>query len=206
MAPFHGQPPKQSKPQRIRRRGFPWGMMIVPMFLWLGYREVKGHLQQPEAILMLGGSSSALEREQFTAEFARDYPDLPIWISSGDPNEAYVESVFADAGVDLNRLYLDYQAADTVTNFTTMVNELKARNIRSVYLITSDYHMRRARVIGEIVLGSQGISFKPVAVPTGQAPEPLDKAVRDGARALLWVVTGRTGSSLGHIFHASDAQ
>lgn len=75
-----------------------------------------------------------------------------------------------------------------------MVDDLESRGIKSVYLITSDFHMRRARVIGDIVLGSRGIYFQPVSVPSGKSPEPIQKMVRDGARALVWVATGFTGS------------
>ena len=160
--------------------------------LWLGYKQIKSQFEQPQAIVVLGGSE---ERERFTAQFARQHPDIPIWVSSGTP-KAYARQVFAKAGIDRSRLHLDYRAVDTVTNFTTLVDELQARGIKSIYLITSDYHMRRARVIGEIVLGSRGIDFKPVSVPSGQSPETIEKAIRDGARALLWVTTGHTGASL----------
>ena len=100
---------------------------------------------------------------------------LPIWISGGTPR-SYAERVFARAGIDRSRLHLDYQAVDTVTNFTTLVDEFQARGINSVLLITSDYHMRRASIIGEIVLGSRGIEFKPVSVPSKRSPEPIEKA------------------------------
>ena len=167
-------------------------MLVLPILLLLGYKEIKSQLQQPQAILVLGGSS---KREKFAAEFARQYPGVPIWVSGGSP-KGYAERLFAKAGIDGNRLHLDYRAVDTVTNFTTLVDELEARRIKSVYLITSDYHMRRARIIGEIVLGSRGIEFKPVEVPSERSPEPIEKVVRDGARAVLWVATGRTGSTL----------
>ena len=160
--------------------------------LWLGYKQIKSQFEQPQAIVVLGGSE---ERERFTAQFARQHPDIPIWVSSGTP-KGYARQVFAKAGIDRSRLHLDYRAVDTVTNFTTLVDELQARGIKSIYLITSDYHMRRARVIGEIVLGSRGIDLKPVSVPSGQSPETIEKAIRDGARALLWVTTGHTGASL----------
>jgi len=64
-------------------------------------------------------------------------------------------------------------------------------------LITADDHMLRARVIGEIVFGSRGITLKPVPVSLGRDPEPIEKSLRDGARALLWVTTGHTGATLG---------
>ncbi len=164
--------------------------------LWWGYKEIKSYFEQPQAVLVLGGSTSALERERFAAQFALQYPDLPIWVSGGSPNQKYTERVFAKAGIDRSRLHLDYQAVDTVTNFTTLVDELQDRGIKSVYLITSDYHMRRAQIIGEIVLGSRGIDFQPVSVPSERSPEPIEKAIRDGARAVLWVATGHTGSTL----------
>ncbi len=149
------------------------------------------HFEQPDAILVLGGSE---DREIFSAKFAKKHPNLPVWISSGAPRE-YAERVFEKTGVNLQRLHLDYQAVDTVTNFTSIVDRLHQQNIRSVYLITSDYHMRRAQVIGEIVLGSRGINLQPVTIPSNQIEEPLSKTVRDGGRAVLWVATGRTGAS-----------
>lgn len=195
------QAAKRSKKSQSRRKSFPWWMLLLPVALWFGYREIKGYFEQPDAVLVLGG---AVEREVFAAEFARQHPQLPIWISSGS-NPEYTEWVFAEAGVDLNRVTMDREAVDTVTNFTTLVDKFKAQGIHSIYLITSDYHMRRAKVIGEIVLGSRGIDFKPIVVPSEQSPEPLDKAVRDGARAVLWLATGRTGSRLPYLLNTSHA-
>jgi uncharacterized SAM-binding protein YcdF (DUF218 family) len=165
--------------------------VIVFAVFWLGYLQLKIAFQKPEALLVLGG---AIEREVFAAKFAREHPNLPIWVSSGT-NPEFAEWVFEEAGIDRDRVHLDYRAVDTVTNFTTLVDELRDRGIDSVYLITSDDHMRRARIIGEIVLGSRGITFKPVAVPSGREPEPLQKAIRDGARSILWLTTGYTGAN-----------
>ncbi|WP_341531243.1 YdcF family protein [Nostoc sp. UHCC 0302] len=164
----------------------------LPLFMWLGYKEVQSQYTQPQAVLVLGGSTKRLEREKFTAEFARKYPNIPIWITGGSPPK-FTQRVFAKAGIDSKRLHLDYEAVDTVTNFTTLVDELQARGIKSVYLITSDFHMRRACVIGEIILGSRGIELKPVPVPSETSSEPITKSIRDGARAILWVTTGYTG-------------
>ncbi len=165
----------------------------LPLTGGLGYRTLRGYLAQPQAIVILGGSTSALEREKFAAAFAREHPSLPILISSGSPKEP-TEGVFAEAGVDLERLSLDYRAVDTVTNFTTIAADLQAQGIHKIYLITSDYHMRRARTIGEIVLGSRGIDLQPVSVPTDRPQESLAKTLRDGGRAVLWVTTGHTGA------------
>lgn len=176
-------------------------MLLLPAVLWLGYREIKSYFKQPEAVLVLGG---APEREVFAAQFAREHPQVSVWVSGGS-NPEYTEWAFEEAGIEPDRVIIDRDAVDTVSNFTTLVDRFKAEGIESVYLITSDYHMRRARVIGEIILGSRGIDFKPIAVPSERSPEPLEKAVRDGARAVLWVATGRTGSRLSHLLNTSHA-
>lgn len=147
---------------------------------------------QKEAIFVLGG---ATERERFAAKFAQQHPKLPIWVSSGSP-EAYARKVFMRAGIKKSRVHLDYQAVDTVTNFTSLADVFQSQGISRVYLITSSDHMRRARVIGEIVFGSRGIQLKPVSVSNKRTPEPPEKCLRDGIRAILWVNANNTNSNL----------
>jgi len=189
--------------KRRSRRGFLPGP--VEVFLWtaalavvaptsgIAYLRYQQRFLDPPVALVLGG---APEREQFAAQFAKAHPNVRIWVSSGS-NPEYARWVFDQANVPNEQWALDYQAVDTVTNFTTLVGKLKTRQIDQVYLITSDYHMRRASVVAQIVLGSRGINFKPVAIPTKdepERPETLARDVRDGMRSLFWVVTGKTGS------------
>jgi uncharacterized SAM-binding protein YcdF (DUF218 family) len=164
--------------------------LLIAGFAW-GYHELRQYWTQPEAIFVLGGHE---DRERFAAKLARKYPDLPIWVSSGSPRP-YVQKIFRKAGISLDRLHLDYQAKDTVTNFTTLADEFKSRGIDSVYLVTSDRHMGRARLVGEIIFGSRGIVIKPLPVSSHSPDEPIEKRLRDGARAILWVTTGSTGES-----------
>jgi uncharacterized SAM-binding protein YcdF (DUF218 family) len=170
--------------------------MIVAIALICSYRFIQFHVNPPQALLVLGGEP---QRERFAAAFAQQHPSLPIWVSSGS-NREYAEWVFAQAGIDLHRVHLDYRAVDTVTNFTTILRHLQRKRIRSVYLITSDDHMQRARTVGEIILGSRGIVIHPVAFRSGRLPEPVKKSIRDGVRAVLWILTGRTGSKFNHYF------
>lgn len=165
---------------------------ILGVSLWWGYRQVKSYLVQPEAVVVLGGHE---DRERFAAQLAAKHPNLQIWVSSGSP-QRYVEQIFTKAGIKRDRLHLNYHAIDTVSNFTTLVDELKARGIDSVYLITSDNHMGRALIIGEIVFGSRGIVIKPMSVPSDAPSEPMEKSLRDSARALFWLATGDTGKTL----------
>ncbi|MEM6452104.1 MAG: YdcF family protein [Cyanobacteria bacterium P01_D01_bin.105] len=192
-----------AKPKRRSRRKilpgptefFLWAiaLVIVAPIAGVAYLRYQGQFLEPPVALVLGG---APEREQFAAQFAKAHPSVRIWVSSGS-NPEYARWVFDQAQVPNEQWALDYQAVDTVTNFTTLVDKLEDRQIDQVYLITSDYHMRRASVIAQIVLGSRGINFKPVAIPTEhdpEQPETLTRDVRDGVRSLLWVMTGKTGS------------
>jgi len=178
-----------------RREALLWigALLVVPPLVGVTYLRYQQQFLDPPVALVLGG---APEREQFAAQFAKEHPNVRIWVSSGS-NPEYARWVFDQAEVPNEQWALDYQAVDTVTNFTTLVHKLEDRQIDQVYLITSDYHMRRASIVAQIVLGSRGISFKPIAIPADvdpENPETITREVRDGARSLLWVVTGRTGS------------
>ena len=196
MAHHRTIPRSHPAPVRKRRRyGWRWWKLLVtvsPLLVpigWLGYREIENTWVQPQAIFILGGEE---EREIFGAKVAHTYPRLPVWISSGAP-PTYAKKVFRKAGVSADNLHLDYQAIDTVTNFTTLVDQFKSKGITGVYLVTSDDHLPRARVIGEIVFGSQGIKVKPITFESGRDSEPIQKTVRDGFRSVLWLITGYAG-------------
>lgn len=164
-------------------------LLSIPVRLAIAYYQAP----HPQAILTLGGDSLGV-REQFTAEFAHWYPSLKIWVSSGMvPNQAW--KIFRDAGIPDNRVHLDYRATDTVTNFTTLVSDFKQDKIQHLYIITSDYHMPRAKAIATIVLGSQGIAFTPLSIQSNTPPESQFRIWRDCVRALLWIFTGYTASS-----------
>ena len=195
----HNRTLPRSRPASVikqrRRQGWRLWKLLLPIsplllpIAWIGYREVENTWIQPQAIFVLGGEE---EREIFAAKFAHTHPDLPVWISSGAP-PGYAHRVFKKAGVSSSKLHLDYQAIDTVTNFTTLVDRFESKGITSVYLVTSDDHIQRARTIGEIVFGSRGIKVKPVTFVSGRPAEPLRKTVRDGCRSLLWLTTGFAG-------------
>lgn len=172
---------------------------VVGSLIWLGSLPVKlaiaaHQAPQPEVVLVLGGGTG---REESAAQLAQYYPHLDIWVSSGDGTAQAVYATFQAVGVGAERVHPDYRATDTVTNFTTLVPEFKRRRIQHLFLVTSDFHMPRARAIATVVLGSQGIAFTPVAVPSNRLAETKLRIMRDVGRSLLWVLTGRTGASLG---------
>ncbi|MBD2609282.1 YdcF family protein [Scytonema hofmannii FACHB-248] len=148
----------------------------------------------PQAILVLG---SASERMEFAAQFWHTHSHLDIWVSDYAWNLDVNRRIFQSFGVPNQRLHLDGRATDTVTNFTTLVEDFVSQKLQHIYLITSDYHMNRARAIASIVFGSQGIVLTPVEVPSqGDESETLVRVLRDCGRSLLWIFTNRTGASL----------
>ena len=142
----------------------------------------------PQLILVLGGD---VARERRGAELAQTR-GLPVIVSGGS-NPEYAQWLFAQNGLATGRVQLDYRARDTLSNFTSVVADLRRARVRHLLLVTSSDHMPRALLVGRIVAGSRGIELTPVAVPCGQRclPESRRKVWGDGLRALLWVLTGR---------------
>ncbi|AMA09584.1 YdcF family protein [Picosynechococcus sp. PCC 73109] len=180
--------PRQQQTTFFRRRWFVLGLIGLTCGA-IAYQRIQGALRPAKAIFVLGGHE---ERERFAAQFAQEHPELKVWVSSGSPPE-YARQIFANYQIEGDRLQLDYQAEDTVTNFTSLVDEFKQENIDSVYLITSENHMNRAKLVASIVFGTRDIAIKPVPVPSDNPPETTMKCIRDGLRSILWVVTGETG-------------
>lgn len=163
-------------------------LSIIPLRLAITFYQAP----HPEAILTLGGG---IDREKFTAQFAQTHPSLEIWISTGsEPVKA--RTIFRNAGIPDTQVHLDRRAIDTVTNFTSLVADFKNQDIQHIYLITSDFHLPRAKAIATVVLGIWGIAFTPISIPSNYPPESWLRILRDTSRALFWVITGHTGASL----------
>jgi uncharacterized SAM-binding protein YcdF (DUF218 family) len=186
--PSHHRRSPRRKQRALRRR---W-LLCCASAIAIGsitYHKIHQAFLKPEAAFVLGGHE---EREKFAAQLAQNHPELEVWVSSGSPPD-YAKHIFEHYNVKGDRLHLDYTAQDTVTNFTSLVDQLKQQDIDSVYLITSENHMQRAQIVAQIIFGSQGIAIKPLPVPSHNPPEDKLKCLRDGLRAILWVFTGETG-------------
>jgi len=163
-------------------------LLFIPVRLAIAYYQAP----QPQAFFILGGDPA---REKFTAELVELYPSLEIWVSS-PPNPQKTLETFRAVNVPKTKLNIDMGAVDTVTNFTSLIANFKQRQLQHLFLVTSNYHMSRAKAIATIVLGSQGIAFTPLSVPSNQTQESLLHIIRDICRSLVWIVTGYTGASL----------
>jgi uncharacterized SAM-binding protein YcdF (DUF218 family) len=179
---------------KLKLAWFVFGIMlglvgIIPVKIAISLSQVP----VPQAILVLGGNGSRME---FAAQFWQSHRNLDIWVSDFESNLNYNRLIFEKFGVPNRQLRFDGRATDTVTNFTTLVNKFADSKLQHLYLITSDYHIRRSRAIATIVLGSQGIVVTPIAVPSSvYKSESLLRVMRDCGRSVLWIVTNRTGAS-----------
>jgi len=143
----------------------------------------------PQMILVLGGDA---DREAAAARLARS-DGLPVVVTGGT-NPEYAQWLFQQKeGLPSRQVHLDYRARDTVSNFTSLVDDLRQARIRHALLVTSTDHMQRALLVGRIVAGSRGIHLTPVPVPCGDlcVVEGRRRLWGDGARAALWVISGQ---------------
>ncbi|GAP97586.1 YdcF family protein [Leptolyngbya sp. NIES-2104] len=178
----------------MKRSGIRWACLSLLCAIGLIYgtgwtSSARQEASPSEIILVLGGG---VEREQFAAQFAQQYPNLKIWVSTGTNQAA---DIFRSAGIDSSRVYLDCRATDTVTNFTTVATDFKHKGIEHVYVLTSAGHMTRATAIANVVFGSQNIAYTPVNVPSTYPEESPLRIARDVGRSVVWTLTGRTGAS-----------
>ncbi|NEO84817.1 MAG: YdcF family protein [Spirulina sp. SIO3F2] len=178
---------------RRTRRWLGWISLALLALVMSIVGTIGGHLMwvqnqapNPMAIVVLGGD---FEREYFAADFAQNYPQLPVVISSGMP-EPKSRQFFAQVGVGGDRLVYDHQAVDTLTNFTTLLPQLQATQIRHVYVITSDFHRARSRLIAYLIWGAHGIAYQFIAIPTQTPPEPGWLLLGDIIRTVVWWLTG----------------
>ncbi len=182
--------PRRRRPARRRRGWRGWlGLGLVVGLLWLSRGIWWSTLPPAQLILVLGGD---LAREQRAAALAaRD--GLPVLVSGGS-NPEYAHWLFEQRqGLPPSQVKLDYRASDTLSNFTSLVDDLSRAGIRHALLVTSSDHMERALLVGRIVAGSRGIQLTPVPVDCAEhcQPEGRRKIWGDGLRAALWVLSGR---------------
>lgn len=170
--------------------------LLIGLLLGISARIAIVHLTvpQPQAIFVLGGDFHRLKQ---AAELAKQNSQLEIWVSDFPRLYQFNFNTLQQLGVSSSRIHFDFCATDTVTNFTCTLPLLRKQSIFHVYLVTSDYHLPRAKTIAFFVFGSQGIVITPIPSDSqGAKPEPMVKIVRDSVRCLLWLLTGKTGACL----------
>jgi uncharacterized SAM-binding protein YcdF (DUF218 family) len=131
-------------------------------------------------ILHLGGNPL---RASKAAELALRYPDATVVISSegGDHGLSYYDA----AGIDRNRIVIDMQAWDTVTNFTHTYKLLKSLGCSRLFVVTDFFHCYRSSLIALACWGGR-VPF--YMVPYSDSVLESDEALgwADFARTLCW--------------------
>jgi hypothetical protein len=190
-------PPPRASSGRRRRRQRPrrhrgrWLLLVAlgSGLLWLSRGWWWPTPPPPQLILVLGGD---VARERHAAALAEQL-GLPVVVSGGS-NPEYAHWLFEQRqGLTPGQVQLDYRARDTLSNFTSLVDDLRRARIRHALLVTSSDHMERALLVGRIVAGSRGIHLTPEPVDCADqcVPERRRKVWGDGLRGALWVLTGR---------------
>ena len=136
-----------------------------------------------KAILELGGNNSRLDT---ALDLFKQYPDSLIIISSeGDP-KGCLEKLKA-ARVPKDQFILDYQAWDTVTNFTTTYSLIRKHKVNELYVVTDLFHIPRSKVICETVYFGSSIKRNYVPHGSDNHKEPI---WYDRTRAIVWKCSG----------------
>ncbi len=155
---------------------------------FLNYFKATFNFRSPQLILVLGGD---IDREHVGIRLAKELK-LPL-ILSGGSNPEHASWLISESGIQPELATLDYRAEDTLTNFTSLVDDLKHKGVNNILLITSEDHLQRAMAVGWIVAGSRGIHLSAFAVVC----EPLcereswQKKFFDITRSFFWVSTGK---------------
>ncbi len=176
-------------------RGTKYGALgAIVLSIWIftygplrNYRKAFLVKNPAQLIFVLGGD---IDREHVGTKLAYEL-DLPILISGGS-NPEYANWILKKAGIPYNKARLDYRAKDTLENFTSLIDELSEQNLNHILLITSEDHLRRAMLIGNIIAGSRGIHLSSIGISCEPRckKETIKKQIFDLARAIIWVCSG----------------
>jgi uncharacterized SAM-binding protein YcdF (DUF218 family) len=136
-------------------------------------------------VIELGGNISRLPH---ACRVALALPDAHLIISSEGGAQQCLQ-IALDVGLPRERIHLDYQAWDTVTNFTKTAVLVKHLGTTDLHIVTDGFHMRRSLGIALIVYAFTGIRYHAKPSSSG-APEPWRLTCEDWLRALVWRLTG----------------
>ena len=162
-----------------------WIAVFRPLYPFLIARV---NNKSPQLIMVLGGD---VDREIAGIKIAKQL-NLPILISGGS-NPQYSNWLIEQEDLPPSLLRRDYRAKDTLTNFTSIVDELSQEKVNHILLVTSSYHINRAKVVGEIITSSRGIRLTSLSVPCHSYCQQENKRKKrfDYLRALAWVTIGK---------------
>ena len=135
---------------------------VMETMVVLGSRE-DGTDEPVSAVIVLGAgvngetpSLSLVTRINAAERYLRDHPDVPVVLSGGQGSgERITEAecmrrALVERGVDEGRLYLEEQSTSTEENLRysrALLEELGVDTAQRVAIVTSDYHLCRAKLM-----------------------------------------------------------
>ena len=114
-----------------------------------------------DAIVVLDGGWDG-ERERWGAHlFHQGYADK-IFVTGGDAGwgtstASLMRNYLVELGIPRTKIFLEERASSTHENAKFLEPLLKVHDVRSILLVTSAYHSRRARMSFARVLGDDGM-------------------------------------------------
>lgn len=137
-------------------------------------------------ILSLGGNINRLDT---TLKLSKEHSDALIIVSSENDPKGCLDK-FKAASIPKDRFIFDYQAWDTLTNFTTTRSFIEKNKVTDLYVVTDSFHMQRAKVICDIVYYNSDINRYYVFHEPDNRKEPTKLVWYDMFRAIIWKTTG----------------
>jgi uncharacterized SAM-binding protein YcdF (DUF218 family) len=160
-----------------------------PLFAWLaaGWLVLNPEPARSDILVVLGGSSTYEERAEYAAQLFREglAPKVVLtddgqrggWSQEQQRNPFFVEraaAVLERAGVPAERIEtLRPTTSSTYEEALLLRDYAAAHSLRSLLVVTSGYHSRRARWTLERVFRGSPVEVTLAAVPPGrQTPSP----------------------------------
>lgn len=144
-----------------------------------------------DVYLVLGGS---ITREIYVSKIRENYPQIPIIISQGSQDPCIL-LIFKKEKVNIDNVWLEKCANSTFDNFFFSISLLKKWQKKHVFVITSDTHFPRAKLMAKIALLSQGFAVTVEGIPEFDGipanHENIIKTILDVTRTMVWAWFGQ---------------
>lgn len=163
-------------------------LLIWPPLAWFAARLliVRAELPMADAVVVLGGSSTFVERTRYAAEIFKEGRATRIyltndgqqggWSNEDQRNPLFVERAAREmesAGVPVDKIEALPQVVTNTYEEAVLLRQFAvAHGFRSLLIVTSAYHSRRALWTLHVVFDGSGVEIGIVSPPTGQQTPP----------------------------------
>jgi vancomycin permeability regulator SanA len=151
-------------------------------------------------IIHLGGSVHRLNK---AIEVYRQHPGAFIIISSESNTQQCVDKLKV-AGIPSSDYVFDFNAWNTITNFTATYNYIRKRGTKTLFVVTDKFHMPRSMAIAKVVYLFTGVKLVACESLEGDLNRKEKKAQVRGAMisAALWKFFGYSPGRNGPAYRA----